>query len=72
MNPLMLDTLAAAYAAASRFDEAIQIAQQALAVGSSAQAGDLADQIQSKLDLYRQGQPFVESMGAPRERAPSP
>ena len=59
-NPLMLDTLASSYAVAGRFDEAIKTAQQALAIASSAQSDRLADQIRSKLELYRHGKPFLE------------
>ena len=56
----ILDTLAAAYAAAGRFDDAIDAAEAALALISAEQATDLVVQIQSHLEGYRQGKPYVE------------
>jgi tetratricopeptide (TPR) repeat protein len=50
-----LDTLAAAYANASRFDDAVRTAQAALDCARS--PGD-RQQIQQRLELYRQKRPF--------------
>ena len=58
-DPHMLDTLAAAYAAAGRFEEATTTAQQALDLASGHGAEGLADQIRGRLDLYRQNRPYV-------------
>ena len=54
-DPMILDALAAAYAAGGRFEEAIQTAEEAetLAAGSSP---ELALQISKRLRLYRAGQ----------------
>ncbi|MBX7167804.1 MAG: hypothetical protein K1X74_15840 [Pirellulales bacterium] len=56
-----LDALAAAYAGASRFDEAVQTAEEALALlaGDPAQPDQRAA-VESRLNLYRQGLPFRE------------
>ena len=50
-----LDTLAAAYAAAGRFDEAIRTAQSAIELAADA---ELAADIRTRLELYKAGQPF--------------
>jgi hypothetical protein len=50
-----LDTLAAAYAAAGRYDEAVQVAERALRqVGP----GELAGALAARLDLYRARRPY--------------
>jgi tetratricopeptide (TPR) repeat protein len=53
-NPLVLNTLAAGYAAAGRFDQAVITAQKALDLASAGKNNNLADQILKKLELYRQ------------------
>ena len=53
--PYFLDTLSAALAANGRFDEAIETATQALQLCRQRQLAPLARQVQSHLDLYRQG-----------------
>jgi Flp pilus assembly protein TadD len=55
-----LDTLAAAYADAGRFGEAIQIAQKAIASANVANKKDLAAPIRERLNLYQAGQPYRE------------
>ena len=55
-----LDTLAAAYAAAGRFKEAIETAEKAIEVAVSAGRKDLAAEIQGRLELYRAGKPYIE------------
>ena len=52
-----LDGLAAAYAEAGRFADAVSTAQQALALAQTAQK-ELAGQIQSRLQLYQAGKPY--------------
>lgn len=60
-----LGTLAAAYAAAGRMEEAIQIAEQALARAEA--KGDAASvtQLRTQLELHRQGKPLIESVLKP-------
>ncbi len=53
----ILDTLAAAYAAAGQFDRAVTTAQAALALASADQADELANHIRKQLELYRQAKP---------------
>jgi tetratricopeptide (TPR) repeat protein len=55
-----LDVLAAAYAAAGRFEEARRTAEaaEALAAGS---APDFAAQIRARLNIYRAGKPLVNT-----------
>ena len=61
VNPLVLDTLAMAYAATGRFADATNTAQQVMdlfnALGEKAQAADA----QARLQLYQAGQPYRES-----------
>ena len=60
-NPLFLRTLAAAYAEAGRFPDAVQTAQSALELPEA--EGDKAqrDALRAELELYRSGSPFHES-----------
>jgi Flp pilus assembly protein TadD len=57
-NPRCLDTLAAAYAAAGRFPEAVATAEKALQLAESAGELPLARDIQLRLDLYRAGHAY--------------
>lgn len=59
-DPHVLDTLAVAYAAAGRFPQAIEAAEQAIELAQGAQAEELAVEIQDRLQLYRQGKPYRE------------
>ncbi len=52
-SPTLLDTLAIAYAAEGRLDEAIKTAQEALSLASSANQEQLANEIQSRLEIYK-------------------
>ena len=54
-HPLMLDTLAIAYAAAGRFEEAIASAEQALQLLQAGGQAGAAAQIRQRLELYRAG-----------------
>ena len=56
--PPYLDTLAAAYAAAGRFDDAVATAQKAIDLANSAGLPQVVKQIESRLQLYRRGQPY--------------
>jgi arylsulfatase A-like enzyme/Flp pilus assembly protein TadD len=62
--PLFLNTLAAAYGASNRFDEAIETAQKALGLALSANQQQLADEIKEQLELYKSGQPYREKSQA--------
>ena len=56
--PSYLDALAAAYAAAGRFTEAVDTAQKAVALARSAGRPQVADEIQRHLELYRNGHAY--------------
>ncbi|MBX9790765.1 MAG: tetratricopeptide repeat protein [Pirellulales bacterium] len=62
-NAAYLDTLAAAYAEAGQFDEAIQVAGLAAQVANAESNNDLAEAIVARLELYRRQQPFRASVG---------
>ncbi len=53
-DPVVLDTLAAAYAAAGDYRKAISYQQQAIVLADS----DRRDSLRQRLALYRQGKPF--------------
>ena len=57
-NPVVLGTLAAAYAEAGRFPEAVKTAQRALQLAETQSNTALADAIRSQLKLYQAGIPF--------------
>ncbi len=48
-----LDTLAVAYAAAGRFDKAVQTAQKAMELAFEAERTNLANEINDRLELYK-------------------
>jgi tetratricopeptide (TPR) repeat protein len=53
-----IDTLAIAYAAAGRFDDAVATAQKAIDLARATGRPKLADEIESRLQLYRSGQAY--------------
>ena len=59
-QPAILGTLAAAYAETGRFTDAVQIAQQALALAFAENKVALADALRAQLKLYRFGLPYRE------------
>ncbi|MBU0639108.1 MAG: tetratricopeptide repeat protein [Planctomycetes bacterium] len=63
-NVNLLDTTAAAFAEAARFDEAIRVAQQACRLAAEAGQQALAERIRQRLALYKRGQPFREQRSA--------
>ncbi len=67
-DPRMLDTLAAAYAEAGRFEEAVETATKALRVAEAREQSQLAVGIQERIALYASAKPFRE----PRDRAGAP
>jgi len=58
-QPEMLATLAAVYAEAGRFPEAIQASQKALDLAYSANMIELAKDIESRMRLYQAGRPSI-------------
>lgn len=58
--PGLLDTLAAAYAEAGRFEEAVKAAEQAAELARSNGNGMQAQKIETRLELYRQNKPYRE------------
>jgi tetratricopeptide (TPR) repeat protein len=64
-NPVILATLAAAYAEAGRFPEAIETAQRALRLAEAQSNTTLAGALQSQLKLYQAGIPFHGTEQAP-------
>jgi tetratricopeptide (TPR) repeat protein len=69
-NAPCLDTLAAAYAAAGRFSDAVITAERAVQLAEATGQTALAGNIQARLDLYRAGQPYREPPQAPAQRKP--
>jgi len=57
-NPTAQDTLAAAYAEAGRFTEAVSTAQHAVSVAESLNNADLASAIRGRLALYEAGRAY--------------
>ena len=57
-NPSLLCTLAAAYAEAGRFSEAVETAQRALQLAEAYSNPVMADTIRSQMKLYQAGVPF--------------
>lgn len=58
-NPTVLDTLAAAYAVAGRFDDAATTAERALAAASREGDEELAAEIGERVELYRRDRTYV-------------
>ncbi len=56
--PSLMDTLAAAYAAAGNFTQAVRTAEKAVKLSVSAGKEKMADQIKARLKLYQAKQPF--------------
>jgi Flp pilus assembly protein TadD len=59
-QPLVVGTLAAAYAEAGRFPQAVATAEQAIALATAAGQPGLAERNRQLLELYRAGKPFRE------------
>jgi tetratricopeptide (TPR) repeat protein len=57
-HPLVLDTLAAAYAETGDFRNATATAGKALAIARSAGRSDMARDIERRMELYSRGVPF--------------
>jgi Tfp pilus assembly protein PilF len=59
-DPELLDTLAAAYAAAGDFPRALETAEKALKLAEAVGWNDLAGEISERLQLYKAGKPYQE------------
>jgi Flp pilus assembly protein TadD len=59
-EPAVLGTLAAAYAEAGRFSEAVETARKALKLATQQNNEPLAESIKAKIPLYEAGTPFRE------------
>ncbi len=64
-NAAALDTLAAAHAAAGRYDRAVWYADRALRLAEARGDAALADAIRARLALYRANQPYREPSTPP-------
>jgi len=60
-NPVMLKTLAAAFAEAGRFPEATAAARQALELAAAQNNAALASDLRAQIELYRTGSPFRDN-----------
>lgn len=68
-NAPVLDTLAAAYAEAGRFDDAVAAADQAVELANRARDVDLAARIGARRSLYAQQKPYREHLPQPTTAA---
>lgn len=64
-NPLVLEALAAAYAALGRFNDAVKTAQMALELASKVRDDQLSDLLRKQIELYRSGKPYRVSLHKP-------
>jgi len=60
-HPVVLDTLAAAYAANGDFETALRAAKRAAEIAQSGGAENLARTIRARIAIYEEGKPFVIS-----------
>jgi tetratricopeptide (TPR) repeat protein len=59
-DPSFLDTLAAAYASAARFSEAVDTANRAMDLADAANQPQIKNVIRYHLSFYTQGKPYIE------------
>ena len=59
----VLDALAAAYAVASRFDEAVEVAEAAVSLAESRRLNEIAARFRERLSLYRQRRAYRSPLG---------
>ena len=69
-EPVILGTLAAAYAEVGRFPEAVQTARKALELATQQGKQALAESIQAKIRIYEAGSAFRESPQSPPRPPP--
>ena len=63
-DPRSLDVLAAAYAAAGRFDQAVTTAQTAVDLLRASSSPSAAGEVSERIELYRRHQAFVDTRGS--------
>ena len=61
-QPVLLETLAAAYAEAGSFPEAAATAEKAEQLATNAGSAPMAAKIRQSLELYRAGKPYREAV----------
>jgi hypothetical protein len=66
-NPIVLQTLAAAYAETGRYGDALVTARRALELAAAQKSGDLANALQQQIKLYEAGQPMRSGLDRPGE-----
>ncbi len=66
-QPKMMDTLAAAYAEAGRFPEAIQATRKAMDLARPSGKTALLKQLEARMPLYQAGQPYHMNIGDPNQ-----
>jgi arylsulfatase A-like enzyme/Tfp pilus assembly protein PilF len=59
-DPLILDVLAASYAASGRFEEAVTTVRAAIDLATAVGGQRLVDNCRRRMQLYQQGQPYRE------------
>ena len=69
-RPDYLDTLAAAYAEAGRFPEALETAHRALELARQQNQPALADALRARIALYQAGKPYHAPRPAPAVQPP--
>ena len=67
-NPMILRVLAAAYAEAGRFPEAIETTERGIALATSQHRADLAALLQGDLELLQSAQPLRDAGKSPITR----
>ena len=67
-----VDALAAAYAEAGRFPEALAAAQEALELATQQNNRALADVLQARISLYEAGKPYRQPLSLPASPSPKP
>ena len=67
-EPATLGTLAAAYAEAGRFPEAVQTVRTALYLATQQNNGGLADALRARIALYEAGTPYRQPPGSNQPR----
>jgi tetratricopeptide (TPR) repeat protein len=60
-SPGLLDTLAAAYASAGRYEEAVKTGREAVQMAEAAGTRDMAQRMSERLRLYSSGKPYVSA-----------
>ena len=66
-EPALLDTLAAAYAEAGRFQDAARTAREALQLATSQKNQRLADSLHKRIKVYDEGKPWRDLPPVPEK-----